>query len=169
MWEMQCSNGSEIDSGSRGPSSIYHYIAHGKVICLKNVMVKFCFLQCKVNPKKIDPSNTARVPEGMMATRKMTYSAYRELMHDPLMEDPVKPTSFNSHSKKVSRAWFIKDGIWSVLVMLSLTHQPFRVMLFVVKTYLGIWQLHKILFEGSQCSHLKASESCFFPVFWTIS
>ena len=68
-----------------------------------------------MNPEKIDKSNTAQVPEGMMATRKMTYSAYRELMHDPLMEDPVQPISFNSQSKKVSRAWFIKDGIRSVL------------------------------------------------------
>lgn len=68
-----------------------------------------------MNPKYIDPSNTERVPDGMMATKKMTLSAYRQLMHDPLMEDPVQPTSFNSQSKKVSRAWFIKDGIRLVL------------------------------------------------------
>lgn len=51
----------------------------------------------------------------MMATRKMTYNAYRQLRHDPLMEDAVQPTSFNSQSKKVARAWFIKDGIRLVL------------------------------------------------------
>ncbi|XP_078378520.1 semaphorin-5A-like [Oculina patagonica] len=77
------------------------------------------FKDCKVNPKYIDPSNTVAVPDGMMATRKMTYNAYRQLRHDPLMEDPVQPTSFNSQSKKVARAWFIKDGIRMTAIALD--------------------------------------------------
>ena len=60
-------------------------------------------LQCKVNAKYIDSSNRETVPAGMMATRKMTLDAYRQLKHDPLMADSVEPTN--------SRAWFIKDGI----------------------------------------------------------
>ena len=36
-------------------------------------------------------------------------------MHDPLMEDPVQPFSFDAQSKKVSRALFIKDGVRSVM------------------------------------------------------
>ena len=60
-------------------------------------------MQCKVNPLYIDQANQLPVPDGMMATQKMTIDAYTSLMHDPLMADPVQPTS--------SRAWFIKDGI----------------------------------------------------------
>ena len=59
------------------------------------------FLQCKVNPKYI--SDSSPVPYGMMATTKMKFAAYHQLMHDPLMADPVEPTS--------SQAWFIRDGI----------------------------------------------------------
>jgi len=68
-----------------------------------------------VNQKYIDPTSSASVPDGMMATKKMKFSVYRELMHDPLMEDPVQPISFDAQSQKVSRALFIKDGIRSVM------------------------------------------------------
>ena len=60
-------------------------------------------MQCKVNPLYINQASKLSVPDGMMATQKMTINAYTSLMHDPLMADPVQPTS--------SRAWFIKDGI----------------------------------------------------------
>lgn len=68
-----------------------------------------------MNQKYIDPASSASVPDGMMATTKMKRSVYRQLMHDPLMEDPVQPISFDAQSKKVSRALFIKDGIRSVM------------------------------------------------------
>jgi len=68
-----------------------------------------------VNQEYIDPARSASVPDGMMATKKMKRSVYRQLMHDPLMEDPVQPISFDAQSKKVSRALFIKDGIRSVM------------------------------------------------------
>lgn len=68
-----------------------------------------------MNQEYIDQASRGSVPDGMMATRKMKYSVYRQLMHDPLMEDPVQPISFDSQSKKVSRALFIKDGIRSVM------------------------------------------------------
>ena len=68
-----------------------------------------------MNPKYIDLARSGIVPDGMMATRKMKRSVYRELMHDPIMEDPVPPFSFDTQSKKVSRALFIKDGIRSVM------------------------------------------------------
>lgn len=61
------------------------------------------FPNCKVNPLYINQASQLPVPDGMMATQKMTINAYTSLMHDPLMADPVQPTS--------SRAWFIKDGI----------------------------------------------------------
>lgn len=60
-------------------------------------------MQCKVNPLYINQASKLSVPDGMMATQKMTINAYTSLMHDPLMADPVQPTS--------SRAWFIKDGL----------------------------------------------------------
>lgn len=60
-------------------------------------------MQCKVNPLYINQASQLPVPDGMMATQKMTINAYTSLMHDPLMADPVLPTS--------SRAWFIKDGL----------------------------------------------------------
>ena len=68
-----------------------------------------------MNPKYIDQGSRASVPPGMMATRKMKLSVYRQLMHDPLMEDPVQPFSFDAASKKVLRALLIKDGIRSVM------------------------------------------------------
>lgn len=63
----------------------------------------------------IDVNISRSVPDGMMATRKMKLSVYQHLMHDPLMEDPVQPFSFDAQSKKVSRALFIKDGVRSVM------------------------------------------------------
>ena len=60
-------------------------------------------MQCKVDQRYINKASQLSVPDGMMATQKMTINAYASLMHDPLMADPVEPTS--------SRAWFIKDGI----------------------------------------------------------
>lgn len=72
-----------------------------------------------MNPRYIVDSD-AKVPDGMMATRKMDRSMYRKLEHDRLMGDPVRPTIFNSRSTwKVTGAWFIKDGIRSVLKLLS--------------------------------------------------
>ena len=68
-----------------------------------------------MDPKYIDQATTASVPQGMMATRKMKLSVYQQLMHDPLMEDPVQPFSFDASSKKVSRALLIKDGIRLVI------------------------------------------------------
>ena len=68
-----------------------------------------------MNQKYIDQASSASVPHGMMATKKLILSVYRHLMHDPLMEDPVQPFSFDAQSKKVSRALFIKDGVRSVM------------------------------------------------------
>ena len=68
-----------------------------------------------MNQEYIDVTSSGSVPDGMMATRKMKLSVYRQLMHDPLMEDPVQPFSFDAQSKKVSRALFIKDGVRSVM------------------------------------------------------
>ena len=66
-----------------------------------------------MNPEYISSSNRETVPDGMMATRKMTFGAFRQLMHDPLMADAVEPTS--------SQAWFIKDGIRFVLTRVPLS------------------------------------------------
>lgn len=68
-----------------------------------------------MNQKYIDLANRGIVPDGMMATTKMKFSVYQQLMHDPLMEDPVQPISFDAQSRRVSRALFIKDGIRSVV------------------------------------------------------
>ena len=68
-----------------------------------------------MNQKYIDLAISENVPHGMMATRKMTLSAYRQLMHYPLMEDAVQPISFDAQSRRVSRALFIKDGVRLVM------------------------------------------------------
>ena len=75
-----------------------------------------------MNQKYIDLAISENVPHGMMATRKMTLSAYRQLMHYPLMEDAVQPISFDAHGR-VSRALFIKDGVRLVMdAVLKLYH-----------------------------------------------
>ena len=78
-----------------------------------------------MNQKYIDQTSSARVPDGMMATRKMKLSVYRQLTHDPLMEDAVEPISFDAQSKKVLRALLIKDGVRSVMdaVLKIILHQ----------------------------------------------
>ena len=47
----------------------------------------------------------------MMGTKNMLYDVYKNLSHDPLMHDPVQPTSLDSVQKQGNKAWFVKDGI----------------------------------------------------------
>ena len=54
-----------------------------------------------MNPKYLKSSSS--VADGVMATKDMLFSAYKELKHGALMADGVEPVG--------SKAWFIRNGI----------------------------------------------------------
>ena len=55
-----------------------------------------------MNPKYLKNSSSV-VADGVMPTKELIVSAYRELKHDTLMSDGVEPVE--------SKAWFIRNGI----------------------------------------------------------
>ncbi|PFX24559.1 Semaphorin-5B [Stylophora pistillata] len=73
---------------------------------------------CKVNKKYLAPNRTP-APDGMMATKNMNYPVYQDLLHDPLMRDPVLPTGFDSDQKQEGKAWLTKDGIRMTAIVLD--------------------------------------------------
>ena len=102
------------------------------------VVYVYYFLQCKVNKKYLAP-NRAPAPDGMMATKNMNYAVYQDLLHDPLMRDPVLPTGFDSDQKQEGKAWLTKDGIRFVhvgmcsdLYYLSLGKFPWETFYFLI-------------------------------------
>lgn len=82
------------------------------------VVYVYYFLQCKVNKKYLAP-NRPPAPDGMMATKNMNYPVYQDLLHDPLMRDPVLPTGFDSDQKQEGKAWLTKDGIRMTAIVLD--------------------------------------------------
>ncbi|XP_058964433.2 semaphorin-5A isoform X3 [Pocillopora verrucosa] len=89
----------------------------GKWVTVENKFKEY-FDGCKVNEKYLI-SNPRPVPDGMMGTKNMVYNVYKDLSHDPLMHDPVLPTSLDSVQKQGNKAWFVKDGIRMTAIVLD--------------------------------------------------
>ncbi|XP_027036875.1 semaphorin-5A-like [Pocillopora damicornis] len=89
----------------------------GKWVTLENKFRKY-FEGCKINKTYLIPKPRP-VPDGLMGTKNMLFKVYRDLLHDPLMRDPVLPTSLDSVQNQGNKAWFVKDGIRMTAIVLD--------------------------------------------------
>ncbi|XP_015764633.1 PREDICTED: semaphorin-5A-like isoform X2 [Acropora digitifera] len=83
-------------------SDFKSFISETKGWAMKKNNIGEYFPDCKVNPKYLKNSSSV-VADGVMPTKELIVSAYRELKHDPLMSDGVEPVE--------SKTWFIRNGI----------------------------------------------------------